>query len=167
MGSEMCIRDRRCLQRDIPCHVEHGISITTIVTGAVGLQSYRFGRQCTFAYPYGDYLPTSPLEVILENKERGLHTLALLDLDPTGMGEGNQIPMTPQIAVDVLLKMASKLEVDVEEWQLVLCSDMGTKDAQVSVGSAQQISSVSGGRIHCLLIPAELHDVEAAALARW
>ena len=58
----------RCLQRDIPCHVEHGISITTIVTGAVGLQSYRFGRQCTFAYPYGDYLPTSPLEVILENK---------------------------------------------------------------------------------------------------
>ena len=157
----------RCLQRDIPCHVEHGISITTIVTGAVGLQSYRFGRQCTFAYPYGDYLPISPLEVILENKERGLHTLALLDLDPTGMGEGNQIPMTPQIAVDVLRKMASKLEVDIEEWQLVLCSDMGTKDAQVSVGSAQQISSVSGGRIHCLLIPAELHDVEAAALARW
>ena len=61
------------------------------------------------------------------------------------MGEGNQIPMTPQIAVDVLLKMASKLEVDVEDWQLVLCSDMGTKDAQVSVGSAQQISSVLGG----------------------
>ena len=97
----------------------------------------------------------------------GLHTLALLDLDPTGMGEGNQIPMTPQIAVDVLLKMASKLEVDVEEWQLVLCSDMGSKDARVTVGTTQQISSVSGGRILSLLIPAELLDVEAAALARW
>ena len=157
----------RCLQRDIPCHVEHGISITTIVTGAAGLQSYRFGRQCTFAYPYGDYLPTSPLEIILENKVRGLHTLALLDLDPTGMGEGNQIPMTPQIAIDVLLKMASKLEVDVDDWLLVLCSDMGTKDARVTVGTTQDIASVSGGRIHCLLIPAELHDVEEAALARW
>ena len=157
----------RCAQRQIPCHIEHGISITTIVTGAVGLQSYRFGRQCTFAYPYGDYLPTSPLEIILENKERGLHTLALLDLDPTGMGEGDQQPMTPKVAVEVLRNMAQKLEVDVEEWTLVLCSDMGTDDANVNVGTAQQISEVTGGRIHCLLIPAELHDVEDAALARW
>jgi len=157
----------RCTQRNIPCHVEHGISITTIVTGAIGLQSYRFGRQSTFAYPYGDYLPTSPLEVILENKERGLHTLALLDLDPSGMGEDEQQPMTPEIAVDVLRKMAEKLDVNVEEWVLVLCSDMGTNEARVKVGSAKEISVVTGGRIHCLLIPAELHDVEAAALARW
>ncbi len=157
----------RCLQRNIPCHVEHGISITTIVTGAVGLQSYRFGRQSTFAYPYGNYLPTSPLEVILENKERGLHTLALLDLDPSGMGEDEQQPMSPQIAVDVLQSMAEKLNVDVEEWVLVLCSDMGTEQARVKVGTAKEISAVTGGRIHCLLIPAELHDVEVAALARW
>ena len=157
----------RCTQRNIPCHVEHGISITTIVTGAIGLQSYRFGRQSTFAYPYGDYLPTSPLEVILENKERGLHTLAVLDLDPSGMGEDEQQPMTPEIAVDVLRKMAEKLDVNVEEWVLVLCSDMGTNEARVKVGSAKEISVVTGGRIHCLLIPAELHDVEAAALARW
>ena len=75
--------------------------------------------------------------------------------------------MTPQIAIDDLLKMASKLAVVVEDWLLVLCSDMGTKDARVTVGTTQDIASVSGGRIHCLLIPAELHDVEEAALARW
>ncbi len=157
----------RCSQRDIPCHVEHGISITTIVTGAVGLQSYRFGRQCTFAYPYGDYLPTSPLQIILENRERGLHTLALLDLDPTGMGESEQQPMTPKIAIDVLRDMGAKLGVGVDEWVLVLCSDMGTNEARIKVGTAEQISAVSNGRIHCLLIPADLHDVEADALARW
>lgn len=157
----------RCADSSIPCHIEHGISITTIVTGAVGLQSYRFGRQCTFAYPYGDYLPTSPLEIILANRERDLHTLALLDLDPSGMGEGQQEPMSPEVSIDVLRKMANKLEVDVEDWTVVLCSDMGTKDAAVSVGTPAQISEKEGGRIHCLLIPANLHDVEATALARW
>ena len=157
----------RCGELGIPCHVEHGISITTIVTGAVGLQSYRFGRQCTFAYPYGEYLPTSPLEIILANRERDLHTLALLDLDPSGMGEGEQQPMTPEGAIDVLRKMAEKLEIDVEDWMIVLCSDMGTDDARISVGSLTEISGVKGGRIHCLLVPASLHDVEATALARW
>jgi diphthine synthase len=157
----------RCDELGIPCHVLHGISITTIVTGAVGLQSYRFGRQCTFAYPYGEYLPTSPLEIILANRERDLHTLALLDLDPSGMGEGRQEPMTPETAVDVLRQMAQKLKIEIEEWDLVLCSDMGTEDARISVGSPTEISDIKEGRIHCLLVPANLHDVEAAALARW
>ncbi|MDE0708118.1 MAG: diphthine synthase [Candidatus Poseidoniales archaeon] len=157
----------RCDELGVPCHVQHGISITTIVTGAVGLQSYRFGRQCTFAYPYGDYLPTSPLEIILANRERDLHTLALLDLDPSGMGEDEQQPMTPEIAIEVLRKMAQKLDVDVEGWTVVLCSDMGTGDARVVVGASGDIAEVKGGRIHCLLIPASLHDVEATALARW
>ncbi|MEE2747982.1 MAG: diphthine synthase [Candidatus Thermoplasmatota archaeon] len=157
----------RCDEMGVPCHVEHGISITTIVTGAVGLQSYRFGRQCTFAYPYGEYLPTSPLEIILENRERDLHTLALLDLDPSGMGEGEQEPMTPMVAVEVMRKMAEKVNIDIEDWTLVLCSDMGTKDARVTVGSPHEISNVVGGRIHCIVVPASLHDVEAAALARW
>ena len=157
----------RCLELGIPCHVQHGISITTIVTGAVGLQSYRFGRQCTFAYPYGDYLPTSPLEIILANRERDLHTLALLDLDPTGMGEGEQSPMTPEIAIDVLREMAAALEIDVEDWIIVLCSDMGTENACVSVGSPSEISDINMGRIHCMIVPAKLHDVEAAALERW
>jgi len=157
----------RCQEMGIPCHVEHGVSITTIVTGAVGLQSYRFGRQCTFAYPYGDYLPTSPLEIIVQNRARDLHTLALLDLDPTGMGEGTQEPMTPRIAIEVLQKMGQKLDQDVEDWILVLCSDMGTSDARIKVGKSEDILQVEGGRIHCLVIPASLHDVEEIALSRW
>jgi diphthine synthase len=157
----------RCQEMNIPCHVEHGVSITTIVTGAVGLQSYRFGRQCTFAYPYGDYLPTSPLEIIVANKSRDLHTLVLLDLDPTGMGEGEQVPMTPKVAVEVLHKMANKLDQDVDDWVLVLCSDMGTSDAKIRIGGADEIARIDEGRIHCLVVPANLHEVEENALSRW
>ena len=157
----------RCEEMGLPCHVEHGVSITTIVTGAVGLQSYRFGRQCTFAYPFGEYLPTSPLEIILANRERDLHTLALLDLDPTGMGEGEQSPMTPGIAVDVLRQMAQRLEIEVEDWTLVLCSDMGTEDARISVGMPNEISGIKVFFFYCFVVHGYLHDVEAAALARW
>jgi diphthine synthase len=157
----------RCAEMGVPCEVVHGVSITTIVTGAIGLQSYRFGRQCTFTYPYGEYLPTSPLDIILSNRERGLHTLALLDLDPTGMGDGEQQPMSPTIAIDVLRQMASKIGTSIEDWVMILCSDMGTDDARIISGTANELVSITGGRIHCLVIPADLHDVEEVAVARW
>ena len=131
------------------------------------MQSYRFGRQCTFAYPYGDYLPTSPLEIIVQNRARDLHTLVLLDLDPTGMGEGVQKPMSPRIAIEVLRKMGQKLDQDVDDWTLILCSDMGTSDARIKVGKGNEIMQIEGGRIHWLVVPASLHDVEEIALSRW
>ena len=71
----------------IECTVIHGISITGLVTGSIGLSNYRFGRQTTLTYPYGGWIATS-LEVIALNRIQGLHTLALLDLDPTGEGTG-------------------------------------------------------------------------------
>ena len=167
----------RCEDTGIPCHIIHGVSVTTIVTGAVGLQSYRFGRQATMAYPYGDYIPTSPLEIVLANREANLHSLVLLDLDPTGSGEGEQQPMSPAIAVDVLRKMAVKLSEsneanatllnEIEQWELALCTDMGTADATIRAGKPAQIALMKGGRIHCLVIPSTLHEMEARALARW
>ena len=52
----------------IECRVFHGISITTLVTGAIGLSNYRFGRQTTLTYPYGGWVATSPLETIIVNR---------------------------------------------------------------------------------------------------
>jgi len=63
--------------------------------------------------------------------------------------------------------MAHKLEIDLTDWMLILCSDMGTDDERIRKGGTDQISEMEGGRIHCLIIPAELHDVEIEALDRW
>lgn len=157
----------RAREREISCEVVHGISITTIVTGALGLQSYRFGRQVTLAYPYGDYLPTSPLELVLANRQQNLHSLMLLDLDPSGMGEAEQQPMSPADAMAVLGRAADKIGVDIEGWTMVLCSDMGTAEQRIVCGTLEQISSVEGGRIHCLVIPGSLDELEELALERW
>ena len=157
----------RAAEANIGCHVIHGISITTIVTGVVGLQSYRFGRQVTLTYPYGDYLATSPFELILENLERNLHTLVLLDLDPSGMGEGVQQPMSPMGAVEVLRLSAKKLKYDIGDWNIVLCSDMGTGSQRINYGTLDYISEIEYGDIHCIVIPGRLDDLEQEALARW
>ncbi len=100
----------QALEHGIECRVFHGVSITTIVTGAVGLSNYRFGRQTTLTYPYGDWIATSPLEMIAVNKFRGLHSLVLFDLDPTGQGTGDQRPMKPTDAKRSMELMWSALD---------------------------------------------------------
>ena len=181
----------QAIEAGIECSVIHGVSITGLVTGAIGLSNYRFGRQTTLTYPYGGWVATSPLEVIALNRKQGLHTLALLDLDPTGEGTGGQKPMQPLDASQAIIRMAQKLadglehlpretgfddlkfesssEIcdDISSLMIVLCSDMGTDDQSISYLSVGELAEAKTGRLHCLVIPAEPSDVEANALNRW
>ena len=175
----------------IDCTVIHGISITGLVTGAIGLSNYKFGRQTTLTYPYGGWVATSPLEVIAINRMQGLHTLALLDLDPTGEGVGGQVPMQPKDAANAMFLMAKKLKDSYEEMSdestfdklkieackkiceeinslmVVLCSDMGTPEQKIAYLPLSELSNAEVGRLHCLVIPAKLGDVEDSAVRRW
>ena len=181
----------RAIESGIECHVIHGISITGVVTGAVGLSNYKFGRQTTLTYPYSGWVATSPLEVIALNRSQGLHTLVLLDLDPTGAGVGEQRPMQPLDAVKALRAMASKLESEIDNMELdstlahlkaesareickdidslpvVLCTDMGTSEQRILSCSVSTLSGAKEGRLHCLIIPANTSEIETIALQRW
>ena len=101
----------QAMEQGIDCRIIHGISITNIVTGAIGLSNYKFGRQTTLTYPYANWIATSPLEVLAINRIMGQHTLALLDLDPTGAGIGEQQPMRPRDAVESIRLMIDKISV--------------------------------------------------------
>ena len=173
--------EARCMEEGIGFEVIPGMSATSLAVSLSGLQSYKFGRQVTLPYPYGDYLATSPLEMILRNLEGGLHTLVLLDLDPTGMGLDLPTPMSPSQAISTLGEMEEKwLEerdgldstgvkkgaLAVNEWEGVLLSDLGTKGQRVFSGSLKEISKVQGGRVHSLIIPSEMSDNEREAFSR-
>ena len=173
--------EARCTEEGIGFEVIPGMSATSLAVSLSGLQSYKFGRQVTLPYPYGDYLATSPLEMILRNLEGGLHTLVLLDLDPTGMGLDLPTPMSPSQAISTLGEMEEKwLEerdgldstgvkksaLAVNEWEGVLLSDVGTKGQRVFSGSLKEISKVQGGRVHSLIIPSEMSDNEREAFSR-
>jgi diphthine synthase len=168
--------EARCMEEGIGFDVIPGMSATSLAVSLSGLQSYKFGRQVTLPYPYGDYLAISPLEMILSNLEGGLHTLVLLDLDPTGMGTDLPIPMSPSQAISTLEKMSLKwLEdgdgrdssrVAVNEWRGMLLSDVGTKDQSVFSGNLEEISRIDNGRVHTLIIPSEMSDNEREAFRR-
>ena len=176
----------------LECLVFHGVSITTLVTGAIGLSNYKFGRQTTLTYPYGGWVATSPLEVIAANMHQNLHTLALLDLDPTGEGIGHQLPMKPHDAVVSLRLMWKKLAGTIEEMpqetalqsmrveaceallsgdldsmDVVLCSDMGTDDESLVATTVGQLGSQTGGRLNSLVFQSKTSEVEEKALLRW
>ncbi|MDE0858502.1 MAG: diphthine synthase [Candidatus Poseidoniaceae archaeon] len=176
----------------IECHVFHGVSITTLVTGAIGLSNYKFGRQTTLTYPYGGWVATSPLEVIAANMHQNLHTLALLDLDPTGEGIGHQVPMKPADAVVSLRLMREKLGESIGEMPretalesmrheacvaflerpfddvpVVLSADMGTDQQRMATTTIGALSGIEGGRLNCLVFPSKPSEVEEKALLRW
>ncbi len=183
----------RAREASIECHVFHGISITSVVTGAVGLSNYKFGRQTTLTYPYGDWIATSPMEVLAANWEQNLHTLALLDLDPTGLGTGDQRPMRPEDAVQSMRLMWEKLQETVDEplsedyvrlafrqmatklylqqnfddIPVVLCADMGTPEQAIVTTTLGALGDEKGGRLNCLVFPAGTGEVEEKAVLRW
>ena len=182
----------QALEAGIDCIVFHGISITTLVTGSIGLSNYKFGRQTTITYPYGGWIATSPLEVIAMNMFYNQHTLALLDLDPTGAGTGEQVPMQPKDAYYSLKVMKDKLKSTIDEIvedsitdevkkaalnqfinlefgeiRVVLCADMGTKDEKITYTTISNLENVVGGRLNSLIFPGITSEVEEKALLRW
>ena len=182
----------RAAEAGVECRVFHGLSITTLVTGAVGLSNYKFGRQTTLTYPYGGWIATSPLEVVAVNWAQNLHTLALLDLDPTGQGTGEQQPMTPADAANAMRLMWKKLsdaelredaadtaqqskhamieeflDRAIDDVRVVLCSDMGTPDQALVTTTMGKLGHEKGGRLNCLVFPAGTGEIEEKALARW
>ena len=182
----------QAMEQGIDCQIIHGISITNIVTGAIGLSNYKFGRQTTLTYPYANWIATSPLEVLAINRIMGQHTLALLDLDPTGAGIGEQQPMRPRDAVESIRLMIDKISNDIEniddsdafgklrkqavgeliatkftDLPVVLCSDMGADSQSIIYSNLANLCDLPGGNMNCLVFPASTSDVEEKALLRW
>jgi diphthine synthase len=185
----------RCKDEGIHTSVHHAVSAVDLVCAGLGLQSYRFGRQVSLTFPHANHLPTSPLEFIAENRFLGLHTLVLLDLDPTGMGVEQPQPMTPPQAFEVMCRMVealrrdppphlelenisstrdlsrlkavkSMLNEEMEGVHAVVCSNLGSPNAQIRSGSLGKITKGCVSGIHSIVITGELVGMEKDALER-
>ena len=162
----------RCVEEGIGFHVIPGLTATALAVSLSGLQSYRFGRQVTIPFSVGEYLPTSPLQMIRDNRESGLHTLVLLDLDPTGMGVEEPRPMMPGEAVALLERMSQYSEDDsadeeaIREWPGMLLSDLGTEEERVVSGALDELSQIDTGYVHAFILPSGFSGMEEAAFER-
>lgn len=141
--------------------VVHAASISSAISGATGLQNYKFGRTVTIPFKS---VSTSeiPYRNICENKKRGLHTLALLDID----SENKKYMTIPQ---------GLRLLLDIEEQKSRECvrlntiaiglARLGSREGKTRADSVENLLRYDwGGPPHCMVFPGRLHFMEVEAL---
>ena len=90
----------RCIEQGVTVKVIHNASIVNAM-GCCGLQVYRFGEIVSIPFFTEKWRPYSFYDKIKQNVERGLHTLALLDIkvkEPTleSLAKGKPVYMPPR-----------------------------------------------------------------------
>jgi diphthine synthase len=146
----------RAMERGIETRVIHGVTAQSAASGLSGLQNYRFGKAVTLPFPYahgGDDVPTSVVDSIEANRERGLHTLVYLDIKAD-----RDEYMTADVAAGMLA----------DGWQDVLAVAVARAGSPDPLVAADRLSALAdrtfGDPLHLLVIPGDLHHIEADAL---
>ena len=153
----------RALELGIKTKVIHSSSIVTSVSGATGLQNYRFGRSTTIPFDYTvrgkRVVPETPYLVLKENLQRNLHTMLFLDIQDTRY-------MTVNQGVELLMEMEQTAGENVLHNTFgVGIARAGSDDATVKADLLGKLKSYDfGGPLHILVVPAKLHFMEAQAL---
>jgi diphthine synthase len=139
-------------------------SILTAAAGFLGLMHYRFGRTVSLPFPAPGFSPRSPLEQIAGNRERGLHTLLLLDLHPD---DGRFL--TGGEALRQLREMDPEADVLPTGSPVAVVARVGREDAAGWIGPLEVLAGLDfGPPMHAVVVPAaELHFEETAALERY
>ncbi len=149
-------------KRDIETVVIHSSSILTAAPGLSGLQAYKFGKVTTIPFTEENYFPHSPYLAIKKNLEENMHTLVLLDIQAH-----LDRYMTANQGLEYLLQVEKKRNEGIITGD-TLAVVVARAGAEKPVIRADKISKLVvedfGGPLHCLIIPSDLHFVEAEAL---
>ena len=141
----------------VKTRVVHGSSILTAVA-ETGLSPYKFGRTVTLPLPE-KAPPDTVLATLRENREHGLHTLILLDLDTV-----NREAHTINRAIGILLD-AHQPETYNEDTLTVGVARLGWENQEINADSAKNLTGHNfGGPPHALIVPGRLHFHETGAL---
>ncbi|TQQ82726.1 diphthine synthase [Halonotius terrestris] len=156
----------RAADRGIDTHVIHGVTAETAASGLTGLQNYRFGKAVTLPFPAvhgaGD-VPPSVIESIDANRKRGLHTLVYLDIKVDTHRDLAELDTDePYMTAD---HAAELLAGDWADELAVVVARAGSPEPLVAADRLSALAERSFGEpLHLLVIPGDLHHVEADAL---
>jgi diphthine synthase len=146
----------RAAAMGIPTAVIHGASISSAACGLSGLQNYRFGKSCSLPFPYKNWAPSTPIEVVARNLRDNLHTLVYLDIQ-------EERYMRIGEAVGILERLAGTKGLAISLY--VGVARAGSDRPVIAAGNADRMQSVDfGGPLHILIVPAGLHVMERAYL---
>ncbi len=144
--------------KDVPVDIIHSSSIYTSVA-ETGLQLYKFGRATTLVFLEKSFKPSSPYEVILENRKAGLHTLVLLDI------KEEKKYMTVHDGIEVLLEIGELLD---KSTKIVACCQLGSASQKIRYGTMGELMKEElDGTPAAIIIPGRLHFKEEEALEMY
>lgn len=146
----------RAADRGIDTRIVHGVTAQAAASSITGLQNYRFGPATTLPFPdaHGaDGLPASVTETVDENADRGLHTLVFLDIK----AEEDRYMSADRGAALLESAYGNRLGIAVAR--------AGSPDPVVSADSLSALADGAfGDPLHLLVLPGDLHAMEAEAL---
>ncbi|AGN02886.1 diphthine synthase [Salinarchaeum sp. Harcht-Bsk1] len=149
----------RAASRGIETRVVHGVTAQSAASSLTGLQNYRFGPATTLPFPdsHGaDGLPASVTDTIEDNRDRGLHTLVFLDIKAA-----QDRFMTADRAAALLAAAYGDLLG-------VVVARAGSPEPLVVADSIESLADRTFGEpLHLLVVPGDLHAMEADALAEF
>jgi diphthine synthase len=156
-------------KRGIDVVVVPGVSGIQAVIDQTGLQIYRFGRTVTLVYPEEGVKPYTTLEVIRDNRLRGLHTLVLLDLR-LDAGRAMTIPEAVEIMLSLEKEMLAKGILEegfLEDSLLVAVARAGLRDSKCVAGKPVEVAAAEyPPPPHSIVVTApKLHPVEEEAIS--
>ncbi len=136
----------------------HNSSIFSAIS-ETGLHIYKFGATITIPFldKTGGILPKSIYDSIRENKKIGLHTLCLLDI-----GNDTTHLMTPNHAIDFLLKLENKFNENViENSQKIIILSRAGQSSQLFFDNIELLQKQTINTTpSVLIIPSKLHFTE-------
>jgi len=132
--------------KNIGCRVIHNASVLDGIANT-GLQSYKFGK--TASLPDWDSKGKSKsfMDVILNNKKIGAHTLLLVD-----------IGLELDDAVDQLKKSGYENE------KIIVCSKLGYENEKIYFDKLDKLEKININKPYCIIIPGKFHFTEKEAL---
>ena len=140
-----------CKKLKIKFKAIHSVSILTII-GETGLSLYNFGK--TTSIPFNNKNIITPITVIKDNLNFGLHTLILLDLDPE-----NKKFLNIKDALEYLSRNNFNSKI-------IVCSCLGTNKQDIKYNTIENLKKIKFNNYpQCLIIPGKLHFMEEEALS--
>ncbi|WP_455368467.1 diphthine synthase [[Eubacterium] cellulosolvens] len=151
----------RAENEGIRTSIIHSASIYSAISGATGLQNYKFGRTITIPFK-STSISEIPYENIYENKSRGLHTLALLDIN----SESHlYMSITEGLARLIEIEEKRRKKCATKNMLAIGAARLGSPDAIVKADTIENLQRYNwGGPPHCIVFPGKLHFMEIEAL---
>lgn len=146
----------------ISTSIIHSSSIFSAAPSLLGVQHYKFGKTITLPFMSDKKYPESPYKGIKENKDRGLHTLILLDIN----SEDKEY-MTVNEGIEALMELEERIGEGLmtDETLITGLARVGSGNPKIKAGYPEDLLNYDFGEgLHCMVLFGDLHFMEIDSL---